>query len=215
MRATELCALQVMPLQDALIAAYRERFVKQDAELLRRQAHLKGLPQSFFGISDLSTSHDGWSQAVDALSDLDDALHVTPNMRLKILIYVKVCHVWPSTGALNLRAADTVYLNRYMLLLLPRRELTRVAVEVAVERCYAAELRDRGDKHKPLSADDMLPIFSWVVAHASVQSLYATTEYLRDITARGFNQYGEAAYYLCVLEAAIYHLLTIKLPVTS
>ena len=98
-RATELCTLQVMPLQDPLIAAYRERFIKQDAELVRRQAHLKGLPQSFFGISDLSTSRDGWSQAVDALSDLDDALHVTPNMRLKILMYVKVRPVAPNCSS--------------------------------------------------------------------------------------------------------------------
>lgn len=161
----------VMPLQHHLMSAYQTKFAKEDAELLRRQGLLKTQPQSFFGIPQHAITTDGWSQAVDALSDLDDALHVTPNMRLKILTYVKV----------------------------------------AIERCYQAESHARGLEQQPLCADDILPIFSFILARSTVRSIYAVTEYLRDITAPGITQHGEAAYYQCVLEAAINHLLSLDL----
>ena len=111
--------------------------------------------------------------AVDAMSDLDDALDVTPNMRLKILSYVKV----------------------------------------AIERCYRAELQQQGkdpDK-RPLSADDILPIFAFVVANANVSNIKAITEYLHDVTAPGISHHAEAAYYQCVSEAATEHLSNVEL----
>eukprot|EP00658_Telonema_sp_P-2_P070208 TRINITY_DN59795_c0_g1_i2.p1 TRINITY_DN59795_c0_g1~~TRINITY_DN59795_c0_g1_i2.p1 ORF type:complete len:406 (+),score=86.01 TRINITY_DN59795_c0_g1_i2:159-1376(+) len=169
-----LQTIVVMPVQVSLIEAYKLRHAPTDAQLYNRQTVLRRQSQEFFGIPKHCISQDKWSHAVDALSDLDDALHVTPNMRLKILTYVKV----------------------------------------AIERCYQAELIGQGKTadENPLSADDVLPIFAFIVANASVQSIFAITEYLRDITSPTVNQFGETSYYQCVLEAAINHLLTLDLP---
>eukprot|EP00656_Telonema_subtile_P024153 TRINITY_DN2606_c0_g1_i3.p1 TRINITY_DN2606_c0_g1~~TRINITY_DN2606_c0_g1_i3.p1 ORF type:complete len:401 (-),score=105.45 TRINITY_DN2606_c0_g1_i3:113-1315(-) len=80
----------VLPVQVYLIDSYKHRFSASDKELRSRQAILKEQSQEFFGIPPHAVTRDGWSHAIDSLSDLDDALHVTPNMRLKILTYVKV-----------------------------------------------------------------------------------------------------------------------------
>jgi len=168
-----LQTVAVMPVQEQLISAYKRRCAPADAELVRRQIMLRQQRQEFFGIGHDCITRDNWAHAVDAMSDLDDALDVTPNMRLKILSYVKV----------------------------------------AIERCYRAELQQQGkdpDK-RPLSADDILPIFAYVVANANVSSIKAITEYLHDVTAPGMSHHGEAAYYQCVLEAAIDHLLNVEL----
>ena len=110
-----------------------------------------------------------WRKACQLLGSLEDALNVTPNQRLQILISVKR----------------------------------------AIEITYEAECKERGvdPSKKPLSADEIMPIFSFVVVNSQVHALKAIQLYLYEIAASGVQGLGEAGYYLCVLEASIGHII--------
>jgi len=88
-----------------------------------------------------------------------------------------------------------------------------LSVKKKIEMTYEAEAKERGmdpSKH-PLSADEVMPIFTFVVANSQTYKLKAVQMYLYEIAANGAGGMGEAGYYLCVLEAAIGHILSMDI----
>jgi len=162
-----------LPLQARLIDWCKRKCAADDRELIRRQGYLRACEQSFFEIPQHAISPSNWRKACQILSSLEDALNVTPNQRLQILISVKK----------------------------------------AIEITYESECKERGadpTKH-PLSADEIMPIFTFVVVNSQVTSLKATQMYLYEIAASGCHGLGEAGYYLCVLEASVGHVLAMDM----
>ena len=79
----------------------------------------------------------------------------------------------------------------------------------AVETEYARECKTRGvdPGAKPLSGDDFMPVFCYLVAHSELSGLNGTISYLRDTT----DGFGETGYYLTVLEAALTDIMACDL----
>jgi len=82
-------------------------------------------------------------------------------------------------------------------------------VKSAVESAYSRESRARGDDpgKKPLAADDFMPVFTYIVAYSEVPTLNSTIQYIRDVSGVAS---GEAGYFLCMLEAALTHVMTLN-----
>jgi len=97
-----------------------------------------------------------------------------------------------------------------------------------VEREYHTGLLEQGidPTTKPLAGDEILPIFVFLVASAATPSLRAVGGYLAAVSSPSlglFKRYcnavltplqrvgGESGYYLCVLEAAVSHILSMEM----
>ncbi|KAL0587021.1 hypothetical protein ABG067_003361 [Albugo candida] len=181
------------PVLDALKASLESRLGYKERELQARIETLRGMPQTFYGISVDKIAICSWLPVIQTMKEMDDAFLVWDKMR-KLLATAHHIH---SLYKLERHLFETEFQSYTQSDLIDVPNAINTLCEVAATESNV------------LSGDDLLAIFTYILVQSELRTPIMSSILLNHLCDPDKRK-TEASYYVATFEAAIQHIFSIS-----